>query len=501
MMAEKDFKPRIFYGLSLEKMVPEDHLVRVLSKVLDLTFVRDMCGKYYSHTGKPSVDPVVLFKMMLLGYFYGIDSERKLAESCSLNLAFRWYLKYDFDEPTPNHSVLSKARARFGKEVFEQFFQRILDICVEKGLVSEGKLFVDATLVEADAALSSLVPRDNVIRLKEAPSEYVEKFFRDNAVEGGSDDEEDGDKGPGSGTGKKKGTSSDSMKWSFKNRGKRRTNKECRSSTDPDASYIARGGRGAFFCYKCSYAVNEQNRVITAVEVTPGAVADEYMLEELLDKQPLRVDEVCADSIYGTIENYRLCAERGIRPSITPRYSKRKKGKIPKEEYKYSPSRDVYICPEGKELTKSYYDKRRDRWQYATRTEDCRGCPLKSRCCPNSNIMVLARRVGQKYADWANLWLKTPRAKRTIKQRPLFSECAFAEAKTLHGLSRAKYRRLKNVTIQGLMTAAVQNIKRLISIHNRKERITSEKSSIKYLKSPLKLLSHLFLTIRLSFSV
>jgi len=513
MMGQKGFEPKIFYGLSLEEMVPEDHLVRILSKVLDLGFVRDLCKDYYSQTGQPSVDPVVLFKMMLLGYFSGITSERKLAENCSLNLAFRWYLGYDFDEATPDHSVISKARVRFGKEVFEEFFQRILEICIEKGLVCGEKIFVDATLVDANASLKSLVSRDNIIKLEDRPAEFVKKFFEENAEEESNTDGEDkGGKGQGygktskessmeKGKGKNKTPSRDSMKWGPQNRGMHRSNKDCKSSTDPDASYIGRGNRGASFSYKCSYAVNGYRRVITAVVTTPGAVADEYMLEELLDKQPLWVGEVGADSIYGTIANYKLCAERGIRPSISPRYSKRRTGRIPKKEYKYSAIKDAYICPQGKEVKKSYYDKKRDRWHYSTRAKDCRGCPLKSRCCPNTATLRLVRRVGQEYTDWASLWLKTGRAKRTIKERGRFSECAFAEAKTLHGLGRAKCRGLEKVAIQGLMTASVQNIKRIINTQRGKDRKVVASSFCKYSKNLPQLLKHRFPTPQFSYSM
>jgi transposase len=173
MMGKKDFKPRIFYRLSLEKMVPQDHLVRALEEILDINFIRGLCRKYYSHTGQPSVDPIVLFKMMLLGYLFGITSERKLAEECTVNLAFRWYLGYDLDEATPNHSVISKARRRFGKKVFEEFFRKVLGICVEKGLVKGEKIFADGTLIKANASLKSLVARSDALSPSLSPNEYV----------------------------------------------------------------------------------------------------------------------------------------------------------------------------------------------------------------------------------------------------------------------------------------------------------------------------------------
>ncbi|MFN3467447.1 MAG: transposase, partial [Candidatus Brocadiales bacterium] len=172
MMGSKDYQEKLFYGFSLTQRIPEDHLVRQLDRVIDLSFVRPLVAKYYSHTGQPSVDPVVLFKMMLLGYLYGITSERRLAEECSLNMAFMWYVGYDLDEPTPNHSVISKARARYGKEVFERFFQEILSICVRVGLVKGEKVFADSTLIRANASLKSIVSRAEAREVKYTPKEY-----------------------------------------------------------------------------------------------------------------------------------------------------------------------------------------------------------------------------------------------------------------------------------------------------------------------------------------
>jgi transposase len=193
MMGKKDFKPRIFYRLCLEKMVPQDHLVRALEEILDMNFIRGLCRKYYSHTGQPSVDPVVLFKMMLIGYLFGITSERKLAEESTVNLAFRWYLGYDLDEATPNHSVISKARGRFGKKVFEEFFQEVLSICIKKGLVTGEKIFADGTLIKANASLKSLVARSDAPSPSLSPNEYVEKVFQENSTKSENNSERNDD--------------------------------------------------------------------------------------------------------------------------------------------------------------------------------------------------------------------------------------------------------------------------------------------------------------------
>ncbi len=180
MMGRKSLAPRLFHSLSLQEMVPADHLLRRLNKVVDLSFVRQLCAPFYSHTGQPSVDPVVLLKMMLLGYLYGITSERRLAEECSLHLAFRWYLGYDFGEATPDHSVLSKARARFGKVVFEAFFEQVLQLCLQAGLVSGEKLFADSTLVDANASIQSLAAREEVFPVQHSPAEHLQLVYSDN---------------------------------------------------------------------------------------------------------------------------------------------------------------------------------------------------------------------------------------------------------------------------------------------------------------------------------
>ena len=137
-MGERQFETKLYYQLSLDRLVLEDHLLRRIAAAVDFSFVRPLCRPFYSHTGQPSVDPVVIFKMLLVGYLYGITSERRLAQEVSLHLAYRWFCGYDFDVPTPDHSVLSKARARLGSEVFEEFFRQSIELCRQAGLVEEG---------------------------------------------------------------------------------------------------------------------------------------------------------------------------------------------------------------------------------------------------------------------------------------------------------------------------------------------------------------------------
>jgi IS5 family transposase len=400
-----------------------------------------------------------LFKMMLLGYLFGITSERKLAEECYLNLAFRWYIGYDLDETTPNHSVISKARTRFGKKVFEEFFNTVLKICVEQGLVKGEKIFADGTLIKANVSLKSMVVRSDALDPELSPDEFVEKVFSENSPETQEED--------------KKTNSSDksySIKTTRKSyRKKHKSNLDYMSKTDPDSSYLARQGR-RIFSYKYHFTIDKKERVITATTVTPGAITEDKVLEELLDKQPVKISEVCADSQYGTGDNYAMCWKRDIVPTF-PRRSRHLNRKILSPDlFKYDEEKDVVICPSGNTLRRVTYDKRNRRWHYRARGSTCRSCPLKSECSPRTKYRSIVRHVDQKYIEKSLCWLKTPGAEISIKERPCYAEWAIAEAKNLHGLSKTQYRGLEKVTIQGLMTAAVQNIRRLIA-YNQKERM------------------------------
>ena len=461
MMGKKDFKPRIFYRLCLEKMVPQDHLVRALEEMLDMGFIRGLCRKYYSHTGQPSVDPVVLFKMMLLGYLFGITSERKLAEECIVNLAFRWYLGYDLDEATPNHSVISKARGRFGKKVFEEFFQEVLSICVEKGLVGGEKIFADGTLIKANASLKSLVARPDAPLPLLSPKEYVEKVFQENPSEPKHNTERNDDN---NNTSSERNHTIKTARKSDRSRG--RFNLDHMSRTDPESSFVARKGK-RMFSYKYHFTIDQKGRVITAVAMTPGAISEDKVLEGLLVKQPVQIKEICADSQYGTADNYALCWKLDIIPTFPRRSRHFNRNIFSPKKFKYDEEKDIFICPSGNQLRRITYDKKNRRWHYRARGSACRLCSLKSACSPNTKYRSIVRHVDYKYVEKSLKWLESPSAKLSIKERGCYAEWAIAEAKSLHGLSKTRYRGLERVAIQGLMTSSVQNIKRLLALHRR----------------------------------
>jgi len=245
VQGKKEFRQRIYYNINLDSLVPEDHFLKRLERLLSFDFVRDITRDYYSHTGKPSIDPVVLVKMLLIGYLFDIRSERKLVEEISLNLAYRWYIGYDLDEEVPNHSIFSKARARFGKKLFLEIFEKILVKCVELGLVSGEGMLIDSTIVKADASSSSLVEVNlsledywNKLDQKERPEKrLVGRCF----------------------TGKV-----DKNKMGKRRRDINRTSLRKKSTTDPDATLFYRPGMGGHLSYKAHIAT-DTNGVITAI--------------------------------------------------------------------------------------------------------------------------------------------------------------------------------------------------------------------------------------------
>ena len=181
MMGKHRFAPKLYYELSLDRLVPQDHLLRQISAAIDFSFIYPLARSYYSHTGQPSVDPIVLFKTLLVGFLYGITSERPLMREIQVNMAYRWFLGYDLDETIPDHSVLTKARARFVMDVFEHFFKHSIELCQKAGLLSEGPVYVDTTLVQAAASMDSLRERDESITPPLPIREYGHRLYNENA--------------------------------------------------------------------------------------------------------------------------------------------------------------------------------------------------------------------------------------------------------------------------------------------------------------------------------
>jgi len=442
MMGIKQKEQKMFYNFSLSSHIPKDHFLHKLEGVVDFSFIHNLAKPYYSSTGQPGVDPVVLLKMMLIGYLYNITSERKLAQELKVNLAFMYFLGYDIDEETPNHSVLSKARRRFGNHVFEQFFEVVVEKCKDHGLIQAEKAFVDSTLIPANASLSSIVDCDEKITLRRSPRDYLK------AVNELNPEPEDAKEQP-------------------EEKSKLQTNQKSYSKTDPDASIIRHKNKPPQLAYKQHISVdNGPARIITACATTPAAIADEHKLPHLISKALEQHDilpqEVGADTKYGTADNYRFLLESQIKPSIPHHGGKNATGLLTKDNFIYDKEKDQYTCPQGKVLKQHGFMKDQRHFIYRASPKNCKGCRLLKECTKSSTGRSIIRHINEPFLEQAKEHLKTPQAEVTLTQRGEYVENAFACEKKDLGLNKAKFRGLISVHIQSMLTATAYNLKKLV---------------------------------------
>jgi hypothetical protein len=351
-------------------------------------------------------------------------------------LDWLWFLGYDLDDEIPNHSVLSKARSRWGVKAFQSFFERIVWQCVEAGLVDGTKLFIDASLIDADASNNSVIDTHDLKR-------YVYKSYQQ--LEERLDDLEGEKETP--------------------------VNSRHISTTDPDASVTRHSGGKPKLRYKTHRAVDPSCEVITATKLTPGSRDEGELLAEMVEIHEhmtrRKVKTAVADSRYGKIDNFLLCHDRGIKahmPSLgdTQRGWGRQQGIFPKEAFCYDPPTDTFICPAGHLLKKRMYHKRRKTYEYKASSETCACCNLRQRCTRAKDGRSLKRHERQEELDTMLHVAADREAKRDIKTRQHLSERSFAWS-TRYGYKRARWRRLWRVEIQDFLIAAVQNITILIN--------------------------------------
>lgn len=434
---------KLFYTkLSLDQRVSKDHILRKVAKHIDFDFVyKNVKGKY-GINGNVSVPPPVLLKMMLLLIFYNVRSERELMATIPVRLDWMWFLGYDLDDEIPNHSVLSKARSRWGVDAFKTFFERIVWQCVQAGLIDGSKLFMDSSMVQADASNNSVVNKESIERYLNKSYQILESRLEEKQRFSGSDDD------PKSGI----------------------ANKKHISTTDPDASVTRRGKGKSKLQYQVHRGVDEKCEIITATEVTPGEVHEAHRMQPLIDSHQKntgrKVETAVADSKYGTIENYLACQDQGIKAHInsleqTQKGTGSKKGIFPKEAFSYDAVNDIFICPAGQILKKRKYFKKRKHYEYIASTGICNSCELKEKCTKAKSARTLKRHVRQNDLDFMVDQANSREAKKNIRTRQHLMERSYARG-TRYGYKRARWRRLWRVQIQEYLTSSIQNIMILI---------------------------------------
>lgn len=489
MMGRKALAGKLFYQVSLEELVPAGHLLRRVAEAVDFAVARRLTARFYSHTGQPSVDPMVLFKMALLGYLYGLPSERRLVDEIRVNLAYRWFIGYDLDEAIPGHSVLSKARRRFGPTIYEAFFTDVVRQCERAGLIRGDRLFLDSTLVAAHADLGRVGSRE-LIRQLSTVGEHVADLWEENpeaaSVAGVDPTSPDGASGSAHAADGEESGAVEAVAEPVDEAGERNSlhvagpddppnagpgllNDRLVSRTDPDATVVQRAKVPADLYYKVHVGVDGgQARIITAVDATTGIVGDEQLLPRLVAEHEgntrRRILEVAADTKYGTIDNYQWLEERDVRAAIPFSDAGSDHRLIPRSAFLYDPATDTYRCPTGAILTRQGRTTTTAAHPliiYRPRPAACADCPLKVRCCGNAKVRSVSRPDDGGLRDRTVAYLRTGPARRLIRQRKAWVETVFGDGKERRGLRRARCRGLDAVRIQALLTATAQNVRKL----------------------------------------
>ena len=441
MMGHHDRSEGLFYYFRLEDQVPETHLLRLIEKHISFAFVGQQLKDRYSEMGRPSVDPELLLRILLIGYLYGITSERKLVEELRMHLAWRWFTGLGFDQEIPHHSTFSKNRhGRFPEaKLFEQLFEQIVRQCIEVGLVQGKHLSVDGSFVEANAAKESRIPREQLgeaAQVNRTARQYLVELEEQNPVE-------------------------------------EPVHKQKKvSTTDPDATYATKGGTPARLGYYDNYLVDNQSCVIVGVQATAArmsqeTVAAQDMLTRFTEWRGGKAEWLAADTTYGNGKFLRWLWDRGITPYMRTRDSARRKNNpgYGPERFKYLPESNSYRCPAGEQLKYVGLNVRNRAHAYIGSAKRCGACSQKTQCT-SGRYKYLAIHVDESARQRAREVATTSEFVTAQRQRKKV-EALFAELKNQIGLRRLRLRRLKFVREQFYLAAVAQNIKRLVRFLSR----------------------------------
>ena len=428
---------RLFYEFDLEEMVPADHLLRRIDAVLDLSWLRAELAAYYSHTGCPSVDPELLVRMLLVGYCYSIRSERRLCAEVKVNLAYRWFCRLGLEDQVPHHSTFSVNRhGRFrDSDILRTVFEEVVSRCMVAGLVGGEGFAVDASVIEADASRFARVEGADIDwsdaqRARRPVQEYLAAL--------------DSDTPPINPKQKPKAL----------------------SPTDPAAAWTTRGRHKVMFGYSLNYLIDMESSVIVDVEATPTRISKEVdvaqtMIERVAERFALKPKHVAGDVAYGTGGMLGWLVKRKIDPHI-PVWDQTKvaaKGKFARADFVYKKDRDLYICPAGKELKTSGNVVDGGVIKYMAKRTDCARCPLKPQCTTGQERR-LSRDVNQEARDYTHALMDTDAYVVSRAERKKI-ETLFGEAKANLALTRLRLRGIAGARDEFLLTAIVQNLKRL----------------------------------------
>jgi transposase len=430
----------LFYNFSLDAHVPPDHLLRSIDRFVDLSEVRRELAPFYSLMGRPSVDPELMIRMLIIGYCFGIRSERRVCEEVHLNLAYRWFCRLGLEGGVPDHSTFSKNRhGRFREsDLLRRVFETVVRRCMEEGLVGGEGFAVDGSLIRADANRQSGIEGDQWVP-PEKTSRAVEEYL---AV---LDDAAFGAATP--------------------------VTPKFVAPADPAARWTGANGGLAFFAYSANYLVDLDNAVIVDVEATTAirqaeVTAAKRMIDRTADRFDLYPARLAGDSGYGSAEMLGwLVHEKGIEPHVTVfDKSARKDGTFSRQDFTYDHEGDVYRCPGGKMLTcKGTLVNDGATLLYRASKYDCDLCALKPRCCPKAPARKVPRSIYEGARDMARNIAKTEEGQTSRRQRKKI-EMLFAHLKRILRLDRLRLRGPNGARDEFHLAATAQNLRKLAKL-------------------------------------
>jgi transposase len=432
----------LFYQFRLDDHVPADHMLRAIDRFVDLDGLRRHLAPFYSATGRPSIDPDLMIRMLLVGYCFGIRSERRLCEEVHLNLAYRWFCRLGLDGAVPDHSTFSKNRhGRFrDSDAFRHVFETVVSRCIEEGLVGGEGFAVDASLIPADAnkqrSVSSAEHTDwrSLAGNRRAVREYLNTL--DQAAWGAASE----------------------------------TVPKFVSPSDPAAQWTGAHKGHAFFAYADNYLIDLKAAVILDVEATRAIRQAEVgaartMIERTADRFDLKPERLAADSAYGSAPSLDWLVEtKGIAPHI-PVFDKsnRDDGTFSRSDFQFDDVNNVYTCPAGKRLTTRGTVVSNDHVLYRPSKFDCTPCPLKARCCPKEPVRKIPRSIFERSRDVARSLVGTELYERSRRERKKI-EMLFAHLKRIIGLRRLRLRGPTGAKDEFLLAATAQNLRKLAKL-------------------------------------
>jgi len=472
MMGQQDRdQGQLFYEFRLDDLIPQNHLLRRMNAfvALALADLRQQLKPFYSEIGRPSVDPELMIRMLIVGYCYGIRHERRLCEEVRLHLAYRWFCKLDLDDKVPHHSTFSQNRLNRFREsdILRHIFERIVAACMANGLVKGEGFAVDASVMEANASrYHGKAPNEldwtDAQRQKRAVSEYLAALEAEPAAKSDTPDD-DADVEPDN----RRLRPRRYKRKTPKRRSRRHERKipKAISPSDPQSAWTAKANKRVQFGYGLNYLIDIEHAVIIDVEATPARTFDEVaavrvMLDRTQQRFNLKPKRLAADTAYGTGKFLGwLVKEKKIIPHI-PVWEKsdRQAGIFSRSDFHWDSKRGVYICPNGKVLRTSgtVHDGRTLR--YRASKYDCDACPIRANCCTTDEARKIPRDLDEDARDVARRKMKTKAFARSRDERKRV-EMRFAHLKTHHGFERMRLRGLSGARDEFHLAAIVQNLK------------------------------------------